>query len=356
MTDLNAPDRFASIDPQGMLEHALALPQTCADAWALAQRTYPTLNLPSGFQHIVIVGMGGSAIGGDLLAALVADESPCPIMVQRGYQLPAFVQGPETLVIGVSYSGNTEETLSAFNQAHARGALLTALTTGGEMSRLADEWHIPVLRFDYPSQPRAALGYSFVPLLNLLCQLGLITGQAAALREAVDVMQAWQDAIGPQVPIADNPAKQLADALRDRCPVVYGAGLLQPVARRWKTQFNENSKVWAFFEALPELNHNAVVGFERSAIVREQVAVVSLHSRYDSARLQRRWQVTGELLSRESVEHHVVKARGVSRLAQMLSAIHFGDLVSVYLALANDIDPTPVAPINYLKAQLAATH
>jgi glucose/mannose-6-phosphate isomerase len=274
-------------------------------------------------------------------------------MVQRGYQLPAFVQGPETLVIGVSYSGNTEETLSAFNQAHARGALLTALTTGGEMLRLANAWHVPVLRFDYPAQPRAALGYSFVPLLNLLSQLGLVTGQANALQEAIDVMRAWQKEIGPEVPTSDNPAKQLADALRDRVPVVYGAGLLQPVARRWKTQFNENAKVWSFFEALPELNHNAVVGFERSAQIREQAAVITLRSRDDSARIQRRWRVTGELLSREKVAQYVVEARGASRLAQMLSAIHFGDLVSVYLALVNDMDPTPVAPINYLKAQLA---
>jgi len=354
MSNLNATTQFASVDPQGMLGHVLALPQTCADAWELAQRTYPTLNLPSGFQHIVIVGMGGSAIGGDLLSALVADECPCPIMVQRGYQLPAFVQGPETLVIGVSYSGNTEETLSAFNQARARGALLTALTTGGEMLRLANEWHVPVLRFNYPSQPRAALGYSFVPLLNLLSQLGLVTGHANALHEAVDVMHAWQAEIGPEVPTADNPAKQLAGALRDRAPVVYGAGLLQPVARRWKTQFNENAKVWAFFEEMPELNHNAVVGFEQSASIRGQTAVITLRSRYDSARIQRRWRVTGELLLREGVKLYVVEARGQSRLAQMLSAIHFGDLVSVYLALTNDIDPTPVAPINYLKAQLAS--
>jgi glucose/mannose-6-phosphate isomerase len=337
MIDLNDEEKLAEIDKEGMLIHAVNLPQTCADAWQLAQRTFPRLDLPAGFRqvkHIVVVGMGGSAIGGDLLAALVADECPCPIFVNRGYDLPAYVDGPGTLVIGSSNSGNTEETLSAFAQAQERGASLLALTTGGEISRLAEGWGAPAVLFEYDSQPRAALGYSFIPLLSLLCHLGFVADKADDLAEAAEVMRSWQTEIGPAIPLAGNPAKRLAGQLMERTPVVYGAGLMQPVARRWKTQFNENAKVWSFFEEMPELNHNAVVGFEMSERIRERAVVIILGSRYDTPRIEARWRITREMLLHEGIGNDQVKARGESRLAQMLSLIHFGDLVSIYLALA----------------------
>jgi glucose/mannose-6-phosphate isomerase len=356
MTDLNATENFDALDPQGMLNHALNLPNTCADAWELAEQTFSRLDLEplKQVRRIVLVGMGGSAIGGDLLSALVADESSRPVYVQRGYDLPAFVKGSETLVIGSSYSGNTEETLSAFTQARQRGALLFAATTNGEIARLAEEWEAPVFRFEYESQPRAALGYSFVPLVNLLGHLGFISDKSKELAEAVDTMRAWQAEIAPSVQLSDNAAKQLAQDLMERIPVVYGAGITVPVARRWKTQLDENAKRWAFYEEMPELNHNSVVGYETSELVQDRVTILTLRSAHDSERMQARWRITSQILEREGVENRSVEARGSSQLAQMLSLIHFGDLVSVYLALASDIDPTPVSTIGYLKEQLAA--
>lgn len=356
MIDLNAVDKFAAIDKQGMLAHVMNLPRTCVDAWQLAQRTYPQLDLPPSFRQvkqIILAGMGGSAIGGDLLAVLVADECSRPILVHRGYELPALVNGPETLVIGASHSGNTEETVSAFDQAHGRGALTLALTTGGKISRMAAERGIPTFLFEYDSQPRAALSYSLCPLLNLLCHLGFVADKSDDLAEAVDVMRAWQAEIGPEVPVADNPAKQLAIQLAERLPVIYGAGLMEPVARRWKTQINENSKLWSFFEEMPELNHNAVVGYERSQEMRERGAVVMLRSRHDSPRIQARWRITHQMLAQEGVPTVQMQARGQSRLAQMLSLVHLGDLLSVYLALANGVDPTPIGFIAYLKEELS---
>lgn len=370
MIDLDDAERFSDIDKQGMLDHALNLPQTCADAWELVQQTYRDLDLsrllsqrptvtgdrvgPASVQRIIIVGMGGSAIGGDLLAALVADECPCPILVQRGYDLPVFVDGPETLVIGSSHSGNTEETLSAFRQARQRGAALLALSTGGELAGLAREWGVPLVRFEYDAQPRAALGYSFTLLVGLLSYLGLVADKSDDLAEALEVMRAWQAEIGPEIPVANNPAKRMAGQLMERMPVIYGAGLTEPVARRWKTQMNENAKSWAFFEGMPELNHNAVVGFERSDMIRERATVIMLRSRFDSPRIQSRWRITRQMLLREGVNSNQVTARGESRLAQMLSLVHFGDLVSVYLAIASEVDPTPVPSIAYLKEQLAS--
>jgi glucose/mannose-6-phosphate isomerase len=363
MLDLNDFHKFGQVDPDGMLSHALNLPQTCLDAWELGARQYPNLNLYErwGREHgdrdwikeIVIVGMGGSAIGGDLLSALVAEECACPVLVSRGYDIPAHVNGPETIVVGSSHSGNTEETLSAFRQARRRGASLLAITTGGELADLADEWGVPVVRYAYPSQPRAALGYSLTLLVSLTCYLGLVPDKADDLAEAVDVMHTWQREIGPETTKADNRAKQLAVSLVQRVPFVYGAGFIEIVARRWKTQFNENAKVWACFEGMPELNHNAVVGYERSGSIAEWGSVIMLHSRYDSSRVQTRWRITRDMLTREGVASYDVTGRGQSRLAQMLSLIHFGDLVSVYLALTTEVDPTPVEPIAYLKAQLA---
>jgi glucose/mannose-6-phosphate isomerase len=360
MMDLNNAQQFSEIDKADMLGHALNLPQTCADAWELGELTYPRLDLSrltgrdnGGIEHVLIVGMGGSAIGGDLLAALVADECPCPVSVNRSYSLPAFVNGPAVLVVGCSHSGNTEETLGAFRQARDRGAALLAVTTGGELARLADDWSVPLMRYRYDSQPRAALGFSFMLLLKLLCYLGLVGDKSGDLAEAVDVMHTWQGEIGPQVPVAANPAKRLAGLLVERMPVVYGAGLMEPVARRWKTQFNENAKRWAFYDGMPELNHNAVVGFAMSERIREWAHVTMLRSRYDSTRIQTRWRITCQMLLHEGVGSDDAKARGQSRLAQMLSLIHFGDLASVYLALASGVDPTPVTPIAYLKEQLA---
>jgi glucose/mannose-6-phosphate isomerase len=366
MIDLNDFQRFPEIDSQGMLSHALNLPQICLDAWELGARQYPRLELSERWgvergysrwaRQIVVTGMGGSAIGGDLLSTLVADECPCPILVHRGYGLPAFVYGPEALVIGCSHSGNTEETLSAFEQAHKRGTSLLAITTGGELARLADEWGAPVIRYVYDSQPRAALGYPFILLVSLLCQLGLAADKGDDLAEAAEVMRSWQTELGPEVPLAYNPAKRLAELLMARLPIIYGAGLTEPVARRWKTQFNENAKCWAFFETMPELNHNTVVGYERSEQVRQWANVVMLRSPDDSSRIQTRWRITRQMLLREGASTEEVMARGQNRLAQMLSLIHYGDLVSIYLALASEVDPTPISSIVYLKEQLAHSH
>lgn len=351
MNTLDDEQRMKQIDQDHMLARVVELPQACATAWDLIQ----SVDLPSleSIEQVVVAGMGGSAIGGDLVAALVGHQCPAPITVVRGYDLPAFVAGPGCLVVGSSYSGNTEETLGVFRTARERGASLVALTTGGEMARLAQAWGIPLVTFDYRSQPRAALGYSFTLLLGLLSRLGLVDDPSQALGEAVQVMTHWDEEIGVDVPTADNPAKRLALDLVGRLPVVYGAGLLEPVARRWKTQFNENSKSWAFYESMPELNHNAVVAYERSEAWRERTLVLYLRSLYDHVRVIARWEITGRLLEQVGVPCLHLEARGQSRLAQMLSLIYFGDLASVYLALAQGIDPAPVGPIADLKDRLA---
>jgi len=351
MVNLDDPKLYEEQDPQRMRDRIAELPVHCADAWRLVQE----FSLPESYrqvQNVVVLGMGGSAIGGALAAALVADECPVPILSVGGYDLPACA-GPETLVVGSSYSGKTEETLSAFGQALERGCRLVAIATGGDLAAIAEEKGLPLLRFSPCLAPRAAIGYSLMLLLGILWRAGLIRDPGDDLDEAIAVVEEWQRELRPETPTVRNPAKRLAGQLIGRLPVVYSAGFLAPVARRWKGQFNENAKQWAIWEEMPELNHNAVVGYGIPAGIRDQVYVMMLRSPLDHPRVQARWQVTRELLLQEGIAPDEIWARGSNRLAQMLSLIHFGDYVSLYLAMLNGADPTPVRPIDYLKKRLA---
>jgi glucose/mannose-6-phosphate isomerase len=351
MTTLDDLNLIQQRDPGQMLARIGELPQQCRDAWANVQ----AFRLPDGYDDstaVVVAGLGGSAIGGDLVRTLVEPECRVPVVVSREYDLPAWV-GPGTLVIASSYSGNTEETLSAFEQAHARGARLLAVTTGGKLAGMARDWGTPALTFNYQSQPRAALGHSLVLLLGILGRLGFVADKGGDLDETVKVMQAWQAEIRADVPEATNPAKQLARRLHGRLPVVYGAGHLSEVAHRYKTQFNENSKHWAEFDVFSELNHNAVVGYEHPRVVIDRITVIMLVSDQYQPQIAARMRITGEILDQRKVDHVTVATRGESALAQVLSLIHFGDYVSFYLALLNEADPTPVKVIDYLKQRLA---
>jgi len=351
VTDLDKPHLFGKTDPKNMLARISELPQQCRGAWANAQ----SLQLPAEYRQaeaVVILGMGGSAIGGDLLRTLLESECPVPIAVNRDYTVPAFVNG-RTLAIASSYSGNTEETLAAFEAARKAGAMLLAITTGGELEARAQELKVPLLTFDYRATPRASLGYSIVSLIGIVCQLGLVSDKKADLDEAVAVMESWQKEINEAVPLAENAAKKLAVKLHEHLSVIYGAGHLSEVARRWKGQFNENAKSWAFFERLPEMNHNALAGAEFPADLAEKTVAVMLTCSLDHPRTKVRFQITQEILGQKKVSCKVVEARGSSRLAQMLSAVHFGDYVSFYLAMLYGRDPTSLKVVAYLKQRLA---
>ena len=352
MIELDDLHALEANDPQGMLQRIAELPMQLRDAWQQVQ----TFDPPPAFRNVravVVSGMGGSAIGGSLVAALAEPECRVPIIVNRDYHLPAFVD-QHTLVIASSYSGNTEETLAATEEALRYGARLVAVTTGGRLAELAREHGFPLITFDYKAQPRAAVGYSFALLLGVLVRSGLLRDKRKELEETVDVLERLQRLIGPAVPSTRNPAKQLAQQLVGRVPTVYGAGILAPVAQRWKGQFNENAKTWAAFDQMPELNHNSVVGYEFPDHLRETAFVVLLRSSFDHERVQVRYEITAELLGQAGIGHKMVHAWGESPMAQMWSALHVGDYVSYYLAALNGIDPTPVERIDYLKRQLAA--
>jgi len=338
-------------DPENMLERIKELPVQCRQAWQTAM----DFDLPSDYSDIdkvVILGMGGSAIGGDLVRSLALAEAKIPVIVHRDYGLPAFVDEC-TLVIASSYSGNTEETLSGFEPSLQTGAKKLVMTTGGKLKELAEVNNLPVYKIEYKAQPRAALGFSFLPTLGVLQKLGFIKDKSADVTETVRVLEKLSTKLDEKSPLSSNPAKQLAQRLYGKLSVIYGAGILAEVAHRWKTQINENGKAWAFYEVFPELNHNATVGYPFPPEVVGRLHVMLLRSPLFNERVKLRYEVTCELLERVGVAYEYVDSVGESPLSQMMSTIMMGDFASYYLAILYRVDPSPVDVISYLKDQLS---
>lgn len=350
LDDLNL---LREIDQADMLFHVDNFANQLEQAWALAA-TQPLPDSHRPPRQVVVCGMGGSAIGGDLTAALVAGTAPVPFSVVRGYDLPAYVSGPETLVVASSFSGGTEETLAAVDQAIERGATLLAITTGGKLADHARQHGYPLWQFDYKSQPRAALGWSFGMLLGLVSRLGYAPSLETGLREGIALLREQQPEYAPSNPAATNPAKRGAGQLMGRIPMFVGSGAFEPVARRWKGQLNENAKVWSAWEAMPEMNHNAVVGIEHpDGLLRNVCAIFIASPQFDHPRVALRNQLTYTLFLEHGIMADRFQPRGSSLLAQMLHAIQFGDYVSYYTAIGNGADPTAIAPIVELKSLMA---
>jgi glucose/mannose-6-phosphate isomerase len=348
---LDDPQARAALDPGGMGAAVRELPDQCRAAWDEARR----LELPADYREIdriVILGMGGSAIGGDIFRLLLARESAVTVFNQRHYDLPSCVDG-RALLIASSFSGGTEETLTAFEQALATDAKKLAITTGGKLLATARANGVPIFTFQFHGEPRAALGYSLMPLLAVAEGIGLMQGVARDVDEATAAMESLRSRIGEEVPLADNAAKRLAARLAGRLPVVYGAEVLTEVAHRWKTQLNESPKVWAFYEQLPEASHNALVSYDLPEEVAHLAVVVYLRSPDFHPRVTLHYEMNQRALTEAGVEYVEVLSEGRSALAQAMTCILMGDYVSYYLALLIGLDPTPTTVIDNLKAWLA---
>jgi glucose/mannose-6-phosphate isomerase len=336
-------------DSEGMLGHIAGLPGQVTEGWRITRGLELPWDTP---RAVAILGMGGSAMGGDLAAAIWADRISVPVQVLRGYELPAWV-GPETLVIASSKSGDTEETLRQLETALSRRCPVVCVSTGGAMRRVAEAATLPLAAFPAAGAPRAALGWSLGIVAGILERAGLLelneSELAAAVASASDAAAGW----APSVPTAENPAKQLAWSLVDRFVVIAGAGFLAPVARRWKTQLNENSKAAAVFEELPEATHNTVVGFEQPDSLRDHLAVVLLRSELEHPRNALRAQLIADVMETGLIWHQALETSGEGRLGHALSGILMGDYVSVYTAFMYAVDPTPIVAIEHIKQQLA---
>jgi glucose/mannose-6-phosphate isomerase len=348
--NLDDMSSFAGTDPQNMLVEIDGLPDQLKTAWELGQG----LSLPSwnGIERVVIAGMGGSAIGADLFAAYAAPVCPVPVVVSREYDLPAWANGSETLVIASSHSGNTEETLSAYEQAVNNGCRILAICTGGKLAANAQEAGLALWQFNHKGQPRAAVGYSFGMLLAAFVRLGFLPDPADDLDVTITAMKTQQERIKGDVPVVSNPAKRLAGQCMNRWVSIFASDFLDPVARRWKGQISELAKAWGQFEFLPEANHNTLAGVVNPENVLTQTVVLFLQASKNHPRNQLRIQMTKEIMMLEGLGTDFVYAQGDTRLAQMWTLIHFGDYFAYYLAMLYGANPTLVEAIEGLKVRM----
>lgn len=327
------------------------------DALGIAERQAGQLEyefevpkIESRFANIVFAGMGGSA-----LPALLSRSWPgynLPFEVSRQYNIPAYVSD-KTLFIACSYSGNTEETLSALAQAAEKHAFIVVMAGGGKLEEISKENGHLFVKIPKAEQPRYAVFYMLKAITAILESAGLLDAQDANaqlsqtsgfLKESV---KAWL----PTVPQADNPAKKLAMELAGKSGVVYGGPLMAPVAYKWKISFNENAKNVAWWDEYPEFNHNEFIGWS-SHPVDKPYGVVDLRSSFEHPRVLQRFELSDKLLSGRRPAAHVVDAQGETLLEHLLWTITFGDFVTIYLALLNGVNPTPVDLVEKFKQEL----
>lgn len=341
-----------NFDPSNMMGYINALPEDLQKAWNLGMK----LPIPdfSSIEKIVVSGMGGSAIGGDLLASFCRQHCEVPIWVHRDYRLPVFAKGPSTLVICSSHSGNTDETLSAFHLAKEKGCSLLTLSTGGKLATEAALANVPSWIFEHDGQPRSAVGYSFGMLLALVQRLGLIDDMHDEVTSTVECLQKQRLSLGLDGKLENNFAKQLAQRLVGQQITIFAAGPLEVIARRWKTQINEIAKALAQFESLPEADHNTLAGTLFPQEVIQKSFAVFLRSEMDHPRNKLRLTATQEELMGSGMKTEEVWAKGSSFLTQMWTLLQIGDYVSYYLALLYQVDPTPIDALVRLKTKLSS--
>lgn len=353
MSSLNNLDNLTKIDKSGMIGRLESFPSQVEEAEKQADKfSFPTHYIKA--RNILIAGMGGSAIGGDLAKSVAeAKETEVPIEILRDYILPAYV-GEQTLFIASSYSGETEETLSSFEQAAKKGAKLIVISSGGTLASLGRKYKAPIFEVKFQSTPRESLAYSFVPILKILQKIGKINFDQDEFKEALLLLKAKSSKFKKETPTSSNFAKQLAEKIQGKIPIVYSSGPLSQVGRRWKTQLNENSKTTSFFEILPELCHNSIVGYDFPDFLKNKAVILVLQSRFDHPKNTLRQKILFSILQEKNINYESIFSHpSPSILSEVLQMIMLGDFTSYYLAILENIDPTPVEIIGYLKQRLA---
>jgi glucose/mannose-6-phosphate isomerase len=353
-TFLDDIQKLRSLDRSGMMDLVIGLPGQCRNARRRVKAHPPRL-ARKGFKSVVVSGLGGSAIGADVVRALIGKSAGFSLTVNRNYGLPAWVSR-ESLVVCSSYSGNTEETLSAFQIAVRKKLPLLVISSGGRLLGESKKRNLPFLELTGGLPPRAAFGYSFTTLLTALETLGLLPSFEKDFNEALDLLECLSREWGPARPVPKNEPKRLALFLCGKLPVVYaGQDHFDAVGLRWKCQLNENAKQAALFNVLPEMNHNEILGFSRSdGLTKKMAALLLRHPQGDHPQTSRRFDILARVLRARTAGVREVKPRGKCLLAQMLSSIYLGDFTSVYLAFLKGLDPTPIALIDEFKRKLAS--
>lgn len=351
---LDKKEVYPKVDPGGMKELIESFPVQ----FQLARKNTHEVDFSNidteRINNIVVCGMGGSAIGGDLVKSYLLNTIEVPIYINRDYSIPAFVN-QHTLVVGSSYSGNTEETLNAFKVAGKAGAQRVAVSTGGKIAGICQAESIPIVTLPGGLPPRAALGYSFTPFLTILEILDLIENQDNYLEETVEILKRGIELYGPDNPADDNPAKELAAQLHGKLPLIYSDdNHFNSAAVRFRGQINENAKQLAYSAVFPENNHNELVGWKHLDGLSEILVAIYLYDSSIASRVKFRMRFFSEIQNNLGVETYSIESRGESLLARIFSVIQYCDWISYYMAILNQEDPMPVKIIDKLKSSLAS--
>jgi len=348
MQILDNEEQIRSIDKSNVLE-------AISDFSAMVRRALSFKlegALAPAIQNVVIAGMGGSAVSGDILLGLYAQQLKLSVEVKRGYSLPAHV-GEKSLVVVISYSGNTEEALQVLKSAEKQKAKIAVITSGGKLAEIAEKKKYSRIMIPTDLQPRAALGYLFFALQTIFESAGIISVTEKAKEETVKILNRLAEEYAPSVPTIKNKAKQLAQKLFRKIPLILGAeGITWAAAYRWKTQFNENSSGMAFCSLLPEMNHNEIVGLNNLVRTNNNFVLIVLRDDKDNERIKKRIEITKSILAPKLAGIVQIEAEGVSPLAKMFSLILMGDFVSTYLAVLTGVDPAEIDIITRLKKEL----
>jgi len=319
-----------ALDDQNMLKVIKDFPNQCRDALELPRGQ----SIPGEIKNIVVCGMGGSAVGGDLLKIFLS-ATDIPVYVNRDYKVPKFVN-EESLVFAVSYSGNTEETLSSYRDAYDKRAKIIGITSGGKLAEECEK----VIKIPSGIQPRAALGYLFFPMLGILHNTKIVRIKNEDLNEMLTILKDSEK--------FNDEGESLSKKLREKIPIVYASEKLAAIAFRWKTQINENAKMPAFYNVFSEMNHNEIAGFQG---MDKKFVSVLIRDKNDNDRIKKRMDICKSIME-ERMDVEEVHTQGASLLARVFSTIYLGDFVSYYMALWNRVDPTPVHVIEKMKEKL----
>jgi len=353
MNKLDNREIISKLDVSKMLDLISNLPDQCHEAYGLGKKAGIS-KLDRKIDNIVFAGLGGSAIGADIIRVYLQNELKLPVVVSRNYTLPGFV-GKNTLLFCSSYSGNTEETLSSFEDGLKRGASIITMGSGGKLKELSVKNGFKHITIPPGFPPRTALGYMSITVLAVLAGLGLISDKEKEVREVYSTLVELRDKeIGVDVGSEKNTSKKLAAAIFGKYCIVYGASdTTEAVSIRWKGQFAENSKSLSSSHVLPEMNHNEIVGWEFPKGLLKDLKVIMLRDKDDHPRTQKRMDTSKTIIEKSGAEIFELERKQGGLLARVFSLVYIGDFVSFYLAILNGIDPTPVKAVDYLKAQLA---
>lgn len=351
LNNLDDLKKVQVLDTGNMLRSIQEFPIQAERCWA----DWKKIALPTSYiqtKNVLLCGMGGSGIG-NAIATDLARSSEKHILTWSDYDIPGYVNN-DTLVIVTSYSGNTEESISALKKASQKTNKIITISSGGKIASLSTNFRTPHYQIDYGSEPRAAIGYLLTSLLAIFDKLDIFKIKDEDFREAILILKGLQKKIDMNVTTGSNNAKILAQQIYGKIPIVYGSGNLSSVARRWKGGFNENAKIASYFEIIPELNHNSLVGLEMPKDLRSKIYVLILQSNFDHPRIKLRQSITGQILDKNRIGHDFVLIEpSPTPLSEILQMIQFGDYVSYYLAILNNVDPSSVPIIKYLKDKLA---